>query len=304
MAEPIDSSSEKHLRRLLAAASAAHAEALATRDRLLAAWAAVAAQQKRAAAEWAEANRYFTEQTAALDARAAELDRREKALVDRWAQAEAQTAGLREEAAALERRVHNARVALAELERRRDQVWSELLGPRPAGRSDADRLADEKAAVAALRASLERERTDLDDRRRVVAEQLALLTEARTSWARAEQQTMIEMEDLARELVRREQELDARERRLIRADIRRREEAHHLWRLRLRLEAWQSRLTAAEAREQAAVSSELAVLRSEVERLAAVLMDLEPPEVAELPLAAEESDRAAVLAFGPDTRAA
>src|SRR5262245_54751756 len=95
--------------RLLAEASSAACEAARTRDRLRAAWAAVESQQKRAAAEWAEANRYFAEQTAALDARAAELARREKALADNRAHTEAETAGLREEATALERRIRGAR---------------------------------------------------------------------------------------------------------------------------------------------------------------------------------------------------
>ena len=58
----------------------------------------------------------------------------------------------------------------------------------------------------------------------------------------------MEMEELARVLHHREQTLDAREARLIRADARRREDAHSLWRLRLQLESWQTKLTALEMR--------------------------------------------------------
>ena len=109
-------------------------------------------------------------------------------------------------------------------------------------------LAREKTAVAALRASLDRETDDLDDRRRVLAEQFALLANARAKWQVVERQTMCEMEQMARELRQREADFDARESRLIHADRRRREDAYDLWQLRMRLEAWQTKLTAFELR--------------------------------------------------------
>jgi hypothetical protein len=56
------------------------------------------------------------------------------------------------------------------------------------------------------------------------------------------------MEQLARELGEREQEVVGREQHLIRSDARRREDAYDLWQLRLRLEAWQTKLTAFEMR--------------------------------------------------------
>lgn len=228
------------------------------RERIRAAWADVESRQRRAAVEWAEANRYFTEQTELLDARAADLAAREQATAARLARAEAEAAGLCEEAAGLEQRVQNARAVLADLERRRDLARAELLGsalPEGLIATAPDDFAQrelllerEKAAVAALRSALERESADLDDRRRLAAEQLAQLADARVRWQRAERQTVIEMEELARALRRKDQELDAREQRVIRADARRREEAHDLWRLRLRLEAWQTKLTAFELR--------------------------------------------------------
>ncbi|MBA4190846.1 MAG: hypothetical protein C0467_22900 [Planctomycetaceae bacterium] len=236
-----------------------HATAAATQDRLADAWAVVESQQQRAAGEWAEANRYYTEQNAALDARAAEVEQRERGAADRLARAEADAAGLQEEAAALEQRVKNARAALAELEHRRDLIRAELLhadlpddliqtvtaGDFATRERDLNR---DRVAVAALRASLERESADVDDRRRLVAEQLDQLADARARWQRAERQTVLEMEELARSLRHKEQELDTREQRLIRADARRRIEAYDLWQLRLRLESWQSKLTAFEVR--------------------------------------------------------
>jgi len=236
-----------------------HAAASATRERLAEAWAAVESQQKRAVNEWSEASRYFTEQNAALDARVVDLEKRERAAADRLARSEAEAAGLQEEATALEQRVQNARAALAELEQRRERIRSELLHcelpedlvqtPNPDDLTHRERqLNRERGAVAALRTSLERESADVDDRRRLVAEQLAQLADARTHWQRAERQTIIEMEDLARSLRHKEQELDAREQRLIRADARRRADAYDLWQLRLRLESWQTKLTAFEMR--------------------------------------------------------
>ena len=93
-----------------------------------------------------------------------------------------------------------------------------------------------------------REAAELTDRKRVIAEQLALLTDARTRWQKAERQTVIEMEEMARDLKNRETEIENRERRLIRADKRRRDDAYDLWQLRLKLESWQTKLTAFEVR--------------------------------------------------------
>lgn len=236
-----------------------HANAAAARDRLRDAWAAVRAQQKRAAGEWIEGNRLIAEENALLDNRAADLASQEKTLADNRARIEAETAGFREEAASLEARIENARTSLAELEGRRDRVRAELLGTELPGElsivAGSDNLqereyvlAREKATVAALKTSLEQESADIDDRRRIASEQLIMLAEARAKWQRAEQQTVIEMEQLARELGLRERELNIREQRLIRADIRRRDEAYDLWQLRLRLEAWQTKLTAFEMR--------------------------------------------------------
>ena len=260
-----------------------HAAAAATRDRLRDAWAAVEAQQQRAGTDWTEAERYYADQAAQLDARGTELVEREKAVADQRARGESETIGLREEATALEARVENARAALAELEAQRDRVRAELLGTDTsaltafANRGAADLaereavLAREKTAVAALQGSLERETAEITDRKRMLAEQFRLLAAARAKWQVAERKTVIEMEEMARDLKQREADLDGRERRLIRADARRRDDAYDLWQLRLRLEAWQTKLTAFEVRWH----SERGQLESDLERRLGVLTQRE-----------------------------
>lgn len=254
-----------------AARSAFHVAVAEEHERRREAWAAVEAQQRRAAAERAEAGDYFTKQDAILAARAADLEAREKAVAEARGQLERETAGLRQEAAGLDARVEHARLIVTELERKREQLLAQVLAAAPADdgpRKDrvalnrkADRdlvqwaaeldeserqLNRDRAALAAVKAGLDREAANLADSRRVLAEQLAALAAARSHWQRAEQKTVAEMEELARGLGRREQELDAREQRLFRADARRRQDGYDLWQLRLRLEAWQSKLTAHE----------------------------------------------------------
>lgn len=261
--------------RLTTLRSEFHAAAAATRDRLRDAWVAVESQQQRSQVDWTEAERYFAEQTAQLDARAADLAQREKVVADSRARGEAEVVGLREEAAALDSRIENARAALAEIEAQRDRARAELLNtqtpidlPPVTAESAADiaereaALAREKQAVAALKESLEREAAELTDRKRVIAEQLALLTDARVRWQKAERQTVIEMEEMARDLKNREAEIESRERRIIRADKQRRDDAYDLWQLRLKLESWQTKLTAYELRWH----TEREVLETDLER--------------------------------------
>src|SRR5581483_11690009 len=86
-----------------------HAAAADDRERRREAWAAIEAQQRRAVAERTEANDYYAKQEALLDARAADLDAREKALAGSKGVLEKETAGLRQEAAGLEARIQHAR---------------------------------------------------------------------------------------------------------------------------------------------------------------------------------------------------
>lgn len=252
-----------------------HAAAAEEKERLREEWDALESQRRRTAAERAEMNEYLTKQESILEARAAELTDRERAVSEARATLERETASLRAEAAGLEARVQNARLVVEELERKREQLRNDLLGTavptetespdgyRVALDRAADRdltqwvaeldardqqLAQEKAGLAAVRAGLDRDAADLADQRQVVAEQFVLLATARAQWQEAERRTVGEMEELARGLRRREQDLDAREERLVRADARRREDSYELWQFRLRLEAWQSKLTTVERR--------------------------------------------------------
>ncbi len=236
-----------------------HVNAAEARDRLRNAWIAIRAQQKRAAKEWIEARQQFEEENELLGIRAEEIAGQVKMLLDNRARMEAETAGFREEATSLETRIENARTSLAELERRRDRARAELLSTElPAELSglattdDLEKreqvLAREKEAVAVIRTALENESADVQDNRRLLSEQLTVLAKAREKWHQAEQQTVIEMEQLAQELGQREIELNLREQQLIRADARRREDVYDLWQLRLHLETWQTKLTAFEMR--------------------------------------------------------
>jgi chromosome segregation protein len=252
-----------------------HTTAAATRDQLRADWAALDAQRKRFAAERAEADQYFAKQEEAVEARAADVAARAKSIgEERQKQARA-TAALRTEAAGLEARAQHTRAVVEELERKREALQAELLALRPAPTAELppesgvaldrhkDRdlhawateldaqerqLNEQRAGLAALKAGLERDAADLADGRRVVAEQLAQLAAARSQWQEMERRTVAEMEDLAHDLGHRERDLGVRGQRLMRADARRREDAYDLWRLRLRLEAWQTRLMAVESR--------------------------------------------------------
>lgn len=320
-----------------------HTTSAADREQLRAAWADLDSRQKRLAAEWEEAARFHAEQGAALEARARELASQEKAEADTKAKLQRDIAALREEAAAIDARARNARQLVDELEQRRAELHAEALSPaaRPGMEPPAelrvalDRGADrdlsqwtaeldareeqlhlERTAVQALFKSVSAEKATLADRRRVLAEQFAELAAARARWQEAERATVAEMEQLARTLRRREAELDARQERLVRADSRRREDAYELWQLRLRLEAWQSKVVAYEMRwaterdqmeaslarreaalreastgadgdaiplalpvtETPAVPMELATLREELERLASVLLEAGLPE--------------------------
>jgi hypothetical protein len=250
-----------------------HAKATEARDRLRNAWAELDSQRKRATAEWAEANDFHAKQDAALEARSAEIAAREKAVSEARATLERETAGLRQEAAGLEARIQNARTVVEELEQQREQLRARALAPTaekepPAEQRVAlDRVKDrdlaawaaelddrqrkldaDRATLAAVKHGLDHDAADLADGRRVLAEQVGLLAAARSLWQQAEARTLAEMEELARDLRHREQQLDAREERVIGADTRRREDAYELWQLRLRLEGWQAKLTAVERR--------------------------------------------------------
>lgn len=239
------------------------------RDRLRESWNELHARQKRLADEWGEVNRFHADQAASLDARAADLAAREKGEADTRSKLQREVVELREEATSLDARVRNARQVVEELERQREQLRADILTPpaeppielrvaldRANDRDltkwanelakKEDRLNVERASVTAMFAAVARDKAGLNDQRRVLAEQFAQLASARAGWQAAERATVLEMEQLARTLRHREAELDAREQRLARSDAHRRDEGYSLWQLRLRLEAWQSKLVAFE----------------------------------------------------------
>lgn len=373
-----------------------HAASAADRDQLRDAWSELEARQNRLTEEWEEANRFQAEQAAALAARAEELAARENAETSLRTQLQREIVALREEtvalrgeAIALETRVRNTREVVNELEQRRAELQMEvtaaalpLAEPQVECQVALDRIADrdlakwtaeleerearlkqEGAAVQMHFAGVVKDRAELADRRRILAEQFAQLAAARAQWQEAERATVIEMEQLATTLRRRETELDAREQRLTRADSRRREDSYELWQLRLRLEAWQSKIVAYEMkwhteREQmeadfahreaelaqrqsllangaseegeaipfafavpdgpTALPTELTTLRDELERMAAVLLEVDLPEAPDtelpwgsegagedIPVATAEPDEEAnVLRFEPTAKAA
>ena len=247
-----------------------HAGTAEETDRLREAWGLLEAHRKRAAAERTETNEFNAKQEAALAARTAEFIQRERAIAGTKSNIESTTAALRQEAAGLETRAVHARGVVEELEKKRDELHAELLAlaPRleaePTGeyRVPLDRAADhdltkwvaeldaqdrqlfqEKANLAKVKASLDREALSLADQRKVLAEQFALLGAARSEWQEVEGRTMAEMEELAQGLRRREDELASREDRVASADGRRREETEELGQQRAQLETWQSKLT-------------------------------------------------------------
>jgi len=321
-------------------------------------WDALDAQRQRLHAEWTELQATVGRQEEAVARREAELAAREKELARGRNQLAAEAAAVRGEAAGLAARADNARAVVAELEARRDKLHAELLAAAPKANPDppgtvkfaltraadqdladfsaaleaeALRLVTERGALAELRARLDREAVDAEDRRRVAAEQFVLLAQARGGWQEAERRALADLEDLTHALRRKETENAARGEWLVRSDARRREEGYELWQLRLRLEAWQSKLVATERRwhaEREARDAEYArrlhallerehggdltddvlpvadearvappertTLHEEFERMAVVLIKAELPEPpdSQLPWAGDEAEEA------------
>lgn len=324
-------------------------------QRLRAEWDALDAQRQRLHAEWTELLQTVGRQEAAVAAREKDLAAREKALAAGRNELGARQAALRAEAAGLDERVKNARAVVAELEERRDKLHAELLAaaPKPpadpsavrfalARKDDQDlaafsaeldaealRLGAEKARLAELRKHLDAAAVEAEDRKRVIAEQFVLLAKARGEWQGVERAALTELENLTHALRYKEQEHTAREDWLVRSDARRREEGYELWQLRLRLEAWQSKLVATDRRwhaereardadyarrlhallererggpleevdlpvaaEAVVASPEGATLREEFDRMALVLLKADLPEAPDsaLPWAGEEAE--------------
>ena len=169
------------------------------------------------------------------------------------------------EVEALERRAELAAGRLAELEARRGHLadlavtsraddWTHgvqlVVNPQEVALQLATTersLRRESADLEAVRAELTRRARQVHDERTVVAEQLAAVAVARHSWHVAELATVGELEAIAQQVMDREHELMDFAERLERVELDRHAKAQDLWRLRLKLEAWQGTLSAREA---------------------------------------------------------
>ena len=199
---------------------------------------------------------------------------------------------LAHEVEALERRAGHAAAALERLEASRAQVEAALAPPAQNVWLDAvplqadplelmeslatqDRqLATDRSGLDRIRAELKRQTIDLNDLRLVVAEQLSQVVVARRDWHRAESLVFGELESIAHALQAREDSLDQREQRVQKLDAVRQARAQDLWKLRLKLEAWQGNLVAHEAAATAArgqLDAELTVKRGHLENWEASL---------------------------------
>lgn len=236
------------------------------------AWVDLVTQRKRLADEWAEMKAYIAKQEASIAARTADIHQREKAIRGLKSRLETDAKDLKQEVSGLEARAAHTRSIVEELDRKREELRNEILAITASNepetingsyripldrRADKDltqwaaeldaqdrRILEEKAALSKLKAALDRESVSLADERKVVAEQFALLGAARAEWQETEGRTVVELEDLAKSLRQREDDLALREQRLANAESRRQMDHGELNQLRARLEAWQAKLIA------------------------------------------------------------
>ena len=268
-----------------------------TQQRFRESWAELQAERKRAIEERAASEAFLREQHTALQAREADLARRQQRAADEKARFDSTLHARHKELDALDTRVVAAHAALKEAQDQRaalaasmvpeaEAVTEAELGasvPVPLDRrTDRDLLAwaaqlDQReqvlrrdiGKVKQREAAVTRAEDAVADQRRVVAEQFARLSIAQERWREAERRTIDDLEDLAHVLRRREREFDDRERDLILADRRRRQENYELWQKRLQLDGWRGVLTSHEAwwqTERNRQEMELAEQRARVTR--------------------------------------
>lgn len=271
--------------------AASLAEMEAYRQRLHHAWEMLTEGQRRLLADRRESERAHADREAALRMRAEELAAQEKELTTQRTQAADRVRSLQSEIARLEMRAKQAQLAVQKLEGQRSRMEPSALHAadlvvidgRPAG--DVDQLLSElqlrereltreRVTMASAHTTLERHAAELVDQRRVLAEQTTTLLLARRAWQAAEIDTLANIEHLARQLVTRELELQARENETELAERRVREQVENLWALRTKLEGWQTQLTLQEqsvedTRRRA--DAELAAKREHLQRWEAAL---------------------------------
>lgn len=283
------------------------AEADAYQARLQGAWELLTDGQRRLLADRQEAERTVARQQEVLDRRTAEVKAQEQALGSARGRVEARVQDLLAEVARLDVRAAHARAAVQKLEERRGALEAgtlpavevggivvgsadlfpdrvaldeppapveELMAGLMVQRQDLDR---ERRSLALARTELERRAGEIADQRAVVAEQVAALVVARQMWQTAECQTVAELEDLARGLSDRSLAIEDRERELECVEAVLRKRADDLDALRVRLEGWQTALSAHEATAAAArdrAEAELQAKRDHLTRWEGALAEL------------------------------
>ena len=196
---------------------------------------------------------------------------------------------LRDEVTQLDARASNARAALRRLEL--DVPVTTLIPaeavslatPADVGQFLAEvaerdvEVRREQSGLAHARGELERYAATVFDDRLVVAEHLTTMAVAQERWRRTELDTLGELEQVAHALARREAAVNAIEEGRADEDAARLLRAQDLWRMHLRLEAWQSSLTVREATlaaAQDAIQGEVLTKRGHLERWETSLADV------------------------------
>ncbi len=237
-----------------------------SRSALSAAWDLLAHQQSLFAVERAERDAELSRLFQMLETR----ERETNAAVERFRKdretAERELVTLRAEIAGLDRRAANARLQLQELEQSRAKAVANRvagIGSDAVTRMVAGDIAPQALSVLEQReADLFRERRELEahrreldllaehltDGRRVLAEQIEQVANAREAWQSAEARTVDELEELARAVEFREATLAARELALARQDDHHRERERELWKYQTALDQWHGLLVERESR--------------------------------------------------------
>jgi chromosome segregation ATPase len=227
---------------------------------------------RRARKQWDERR---GREDAELRRRARELAQVEQALADQWQQWHDARQALEAEAEGLEGRVRNLRRKAQEQEAHlRDPVPT--AAPAPAEVSPpppAELGAAEREHLAGLEALAEK----LDDQRLHLLEQAERLVRAEEEWRGWQRAALAEVEEAARRLDGREEQMEPRDRALGEAEAELRHRAEAAARLQAHLDGWQARLTARAAAWDADREALLASVREREEaarRHAELLTDL------------------------------
>lgn len=244
------------------------AETVEARDALKRAWDLLDEQRKAFATERTERDEELSRLFQLLEAREQETAAATEQLKHDRHAAEADGKLLRAEADGLDRRIANARLQLQELEQQRakaiaDRVTGAAFVPDIVSLAAGNEIPPAQLTALQLREEdIQRERRDLDamrreldklaehltDQRRVLAERIDGMADAKDAWRAAESNTVDELEDLARAVEFREAMLTARDVAMTRHEENRRERERELWKYQTTLDKWHELLTERESR--------------------------------------------------------